>query len=96
MTQDVKRISNSIMDRMAVPAKFWLLTMLFVISLSNCLVNVNGVIPQSVVTGEVTDMSPYLSFHFWQEVFYEDSKNGGEFLGLWCGPASKKGDFLTY
>ena len=96
MIQDVKRISNSIMDRMAVPAKFWLLTMLFVIGLSNCLVNVNGVIPQSVVTGEVTDVSPYLSFHFWQEVFYEDSKNGGELLGHWCGPASKKGDFLTY
>jgi len=96
MIQDVKRLSNSIMDRMAVPAKFWLLTMLFVIGLSNCLVNVNGVIPHSVVTGEVTDVSPYLSFHFWQEVFYEDSKNGGELLGRWCGPASKKGDFLTY
>ena len=39
--QDVKRMSNNIMDRVGCPTKFWLLRTLFTISLLNHLVNVN-------------------------------------------------------
>ena len=42
-----------------------------------------------------TDVSPYLDFHFWQEVFVEKPR-GGEQLACWCGPSHKQGDFLTY
>ena len=93
--QDVKRITNNIMDHTGCPAPYWLLCTLFVIGLLNHLVNVNGVIPMTLITGEITDVSAYLSFHFWQEVFYEmpDKK---EALGRWVGIAHSQGDKLTY
>ena len=52
-------------------------------------------IPLTVVTGAQTEVSPYLDFHFWQEVFVE-VPGGGEQLECWCGPSHKQGDFLTY
>ena len=57
-------MTNNIMDRVACPAKYWLLTMLFVIGLLNVLVNTNGAIPEQLVTGEIIDVSPYLEYHF--------------------------------
>ena len=94
--QDVKRMSNNIMDRVGCPSGYWLLCTLFVIGLLNHLVNVNSVVPMTVVTGEITDVSPYLSFHFWQEVFFEQPGKQGEALGRWVGVAHNKGDKLTY
>ena len=64
--QDIKRMTNNIMDRVACPAKYWLLTMLFVVGLLNVLVNTNGAIPEQLVTGEIVDVSPYLEYHFWE------------------------------
>ena len=55
----------------------------------------NGQIPLTVITGEQTNISPYLDFHFWQEVFFE-VPGGGEQLACWYGPSHKQGDFLTY
>ena len=94
--QDVKHTTENVMDRVGCAAKFWLIATLFVIGLLNVMCNVNGEIPNSVVTGEMTDVSPYLSFHFWQEVFYEEPGKNPEKLGRWCGPADGKGDKLTY
>ncbi|MDJ0828176.1 MAG: reverse transcriptase domain-containing protein, partial [Rhodobacter sp.] len=94
--QDVKKMTSGIMDRVAVPAKYWLITMLFVVSLMNVIVNAHGAIPEEMVTGEVADVSGYLDFHFWEEVFAEDVPSGKERLGRWCGPCNKKGDTLTY
>ena len=84
------------MDCIACPAKYWLLTMLFVVGLLNVLVNTSGAIPEQLVTGEIIDVSPYLEYHFWEEVFCEDVKSGKECLGPWCGPCNKHGDILTY
>ena len=44
---------------------------LYVIGLLNVLSNSKGFIPLTVVTGTETDISPYLDFYFWQEVFVE-------------------------
>ena len=93
--QDVKRISNNIMDRTGTPSKFWLLCTLFVIGLLNHVVNANGAIPHSLVTGEMTDVSAYLSFHWWQEILYE-TPTKQEALGRWVGVAHNVGDTLTY
>ena len=41
-----------------------------------------------VITGEVTDVSPYSDYHFLQEIFVEDPMHG-EHLAYWCGPADK-------
>ena len=93
--QDVKRMSNNIMDRVGCPTKFWLLYTLFTISLLNHLVNVNGAIPMSLITSQVTDISTFLTFHFWEEVFLEEPDSSKR-LGHWVRIAAKHGDTLTY
>ena len=93
--QDVKRMSNNIMDRVGCTTKFWLLCTLFTISLLNHLVNVNGAIPMSLITSQVTDISTFLTFRFWEEVFFEEP-DSSERLGHWVGIAAKHGDALTY
>ncbi len=55
--QDVKRTMDSVMDRVGCPKKWWLLCALYVIMLMNVLPNVWGEIPETVVTGQVTDVS---------------------------------------
>ena len=93
--QDMKCIMHGIMNHVGCPAPNWLLCCLYVIGLLNVLVNSKGLIPLTVVTGTVTDVSSYLDFHFWQEVFVEVPR-GGEQLAQWCGPSHNQGDFLTY
>ena len=93
--QDVKRMSNNIMDCVGCPTKFWLLCTLLTISLLNHLVNVNGAIPMSLITSQVTDISTFLTFHFWEEVFFEEP-DSSERLGCWVRIAAKHGDALTY
>ena len=93
--QDLKCMMHGIMDRVGCPSVYWLLCLLYVIGLMNVLSNSKGCIPLTVVTGQITDISPYLDFHFWQEVFVE-VPGGGEQLARWCGPSHKQGNFLTY
>ena len=93
--QDVKRMTTSIMDHVGCQAHWWLLCMTYVVGLLNHLTNSKGYIPKTVLTGEITDVSPYLDYHFWREIFVKSPK-GGEQLAYWCGPAEKQGDFLTY
>ena len=69
--QDLKRMVHGIMDRVGCPPGYWLLCILYVIGLLNVLTNSKGFIPLTVVTGYQTDISPYLDYHFWQEVFVE-------------------------
>ena len=93
--QDLKWMMHGIMDHDASPPSSWLLCILYVIGLLNVLTNSKGFSPLTVITGCQTDVSPYLDFHFWQEVFVE-VPGGGEQLACWCGPSHKQGDFLTY
>ena len=83
------------MDCVGCQAHWWLLCMTYLVGLLNPLTNSKGYIPKTVLTGEVMDVSPYLDYHVWQEIFAEDPKCG-EQLAYWCGPAEKQGDFLTY
>ena len=71
--QDVKHMTSTTINRTGCLAKFWLLCLLYVVALLNVLVNSKGAIPLAAVTGQVVDMFPFLSYHFWQEVFYEES-----------------------
>ena len=93
--QDLKRMVRNTMDHTGTPAKFWLLCLFFIIGLCNVLVNSKGQIPLSVMTNQVTDVSAYLQFHWWQEVFFEQPDKS-ECLGRWVGVAQDKGDALTY
>ena len=92
---DLKRMMHSIMDRVGCPLPFWLLCMLYVIQLLSVLSNSKGCIHLTVATGTQTELSPYLDFHFRQDVFVE-VPGGGENLAHWCGPSHNQGDFLTY
>ena len=100
--QDVKRITNTIMDRTATPAKFWLLCTLFVIALLNHMVNpTTGKVPLTACFHIPTDISGFLDYVWWQKVYYEVHEHAfpsetKEALAYWTGPAEKKGDFLTY
>ena len=80
---------------LAASTPYWLLYLLYIIGLLNVPMNSKGQIPLTVVTGEQTDISPYLVFHFWQEEFVE-VPGRGEQLAHWCSPSLKQGDFLTY
>ena len=93
--QDLKQMVHGIMDHVGCPAPYWLLCLLYVIGLLNILANSKGIISLTVVSSAQTDVSPYLNFHFWQEVFLK-VPGGGEQLAHWCGPSYKQGDFLTY
>ena len=52
--------------------------MLFVVGLLNVLINANGNVPEHMVTGQVVDASPFLEFHYWEEVFCDDFPSGKE------------------
>ena len=80
---------HGIMDCVASPPSNWLLCILYVIGLLNVLTNSKGFIPLTVVTGCQTDVSPYLDFHFWQEVFVE-VPGRGEQLARWSDPLTSK------
>ena len=95
--QDLKRTTNNIMDRVGCPSKWWLLATTFVITLFNHLPNVKGEIPAEVISGCLQDVSKFMHFHFWQEVFVESHKKGKrEELAWWVFPALNVGDELTY
>ena len=93
--RDLKWMMHHIMDRTGCPTSYWLLCLLYVVGLLNVLSNSKGCIPLTVVTGLLTDASPYLDFHFWRDMFVE-VPGGGEQLTCWCKPSHKQGDFLTY
>ena len=59
--------------------------------------NAWGEIPNSVVTGLATDVSCFMHYHYWQEVFVESHKdNQREEHARWIMPAKNVGDELTY
>jgi hypothetical protein len=100
--QDVKRLTNSIMDRTGTPAAFWLLCTLYVIYLLNHVAHdpLSGTTPITCAFSCETDVSALLSFHWWQPVYYADQaefpSESNEKLGRWVGVAEKQGDALTY
>ena len=98
--QDVKRLTNNIMDRTGTPPQLWLLCTMFVIYLLNHLANDLGIIPLTACFGVMADVSALLSFHWWQPVYYavdnDFPSQSPEKLGRWVGIAEKQGDALTY
>ena len=92
--QDLKRMMNSVVDRTGCPKKWWLVCALFVIVLFNHMPNANGDIPLSEITARIVDISKFMHFHCWQEVFVE-KPDGGEEEAWWAVPALDTGDELT-
>jgi len=97
-----KNRCNVVMDRTGAPAKFWLLCMMYVATLSNYTSNpsLNWQIPEAVLHGVTTDCSILTQFHFNEPVWYaidnhfpsESTERSGVFVGF----ALNKGDQLTF
>ena len=99
----VKRHMKNTMNRYSVPGNCWLLVLLFVVGLLNVLASSDGRRPPPLqrVYGQQVDVSAYMTYHFWELVYYtEDDEpfpsKSEEKLGRWLGPAENVGDFLTY
>ena len=73
--QDVKRMSDSMMDRTGTPAKWWLVCVLNTIFLLNHLgaENLGWLAPLTACFGIPTDVSALLAFHWWQLVYFADN-----------------------
>eukprot|EP00977_Amphora_coffeiformis_P011219 scaffold2692_cov115-Amphora_coffeaeformis.AAC.2 len=95
--QNIKCNMNNGMDGTGCPSCWWLLAATFVILLMNHLPNSEGDIPITKITGQIPDVSKFMHFHFWQEVFVESHKDGQrKELARWVYPAENIGDELTY
>lgn len=99
--QDVKRLTNAVMDRTGTPAAFWLLCTLFVIYVLNHLINEQlGMPPIQACFGVRANISPLLHFHWWQKVYYSSDNSfpsqSPEKSGRIVGVAEKQGDALTW
>ena len=66
----------------------------FVVVLFNHLPNLSGEIPLAEVAARIQDISKFVHFHFWQEVFVE-LPEGGEEKAWWAMPAPSAGNELT-
>jgi hypothetical protein len=103
--QEVKRLTNSLMDRTGTPAGYWLLCLFFVVNLLNhlSLESLQWKTPIETAFGQKPDISAFLHFRWWEPVFFDvptDTRSfpseSTEVQGRWVGIAEKQGDVLTY
>ena len=74
--QTLKRTTNGVMDRTGCPSQWWLLAATFAIMTSQHIPNAQCVVPITAVTGQLEDVSKFMHFHFWQEVYVESHEPG--------------------
>jgi hypothetical protein len=100
--QEVKKMTNAIMDRTGTKAKYWLLCLLFCVTLLNHLASasLDWETPTYKATGQRPDISKFLIFHFNEKVLYAVDNcfpsGSPEKLGFYMGPAEHQGDTLTH
>ena len=100
--QEVKKLANAIMDRTGTKAKYWLLCLLFCVTLLNHLASasLDWETPLYKATGQRPDISAFLIFHFNEKVLYAVDNcfpsSSPEKVGYYMGPAEHQGDILTH
>ena len=101
--QDIKAMSNTIMDRTGTPAQYWIMCILYVVYLWNhiAMPSLGNISPIEASTGIRPDISPLLHFRWWEPIYYYDDDGGypsqsREKRGRWVGVAENVGDVLTY
>ena len=100
--QDLKNFTKRILDRTGAPSSTWLLCLQYACMLLNVLAHdkLEGRTPTEAAFGNTPDLSPFLQFHFYQEVLYLEptasypapKEKQGNFVGVTDGI----GDALTY
>jgi len=101
--QEVKKLTNRLLDRTGAPKSMWLLCALFVVSLLNVLAqeSLGWQSPTYKAFARLPDISPYLAFYWWEPVYYLDHNAGGfpstkERLGRIVGVSENCGDLMTW
>ena len=99
--QDVKKVSNTIMDRTGTPPQYWLLCLLYTIFLLNRLSteSLAWSTPYECAFGQKPDISALLAFRWWEPVYYKGDgsfPNTKEFTGRVVGIAEHQGDAMTW
>ena len=99
--RELRRKWYRIMIRRRVPNEFWDYGLKWVsetMSLThNSAGNLNGQIPLTQVTGETADISEYLDFGFYDEVWYKDNAGLSPFQpGRWLGVSYRTGRLMCF
>ena len=99
----IKSRTNIILNRTGAPPSTWLLCMQYICTLLNHLAtkSLDWRTPMQVLTGETSDISIFLLFHFWEEVYYTNVKSNfpstsTEEKGNFVGFADTVGDAMTF
>jgi len=100
--QDIKRMSDKVLDRTGAPGYLWLWAMLYVVYLANhtAMENLGWRTPHEMALGETPDISALLQFSFYEPIYYLDEDASfpetAEKLGHFLGVAEMCGDSLTF
>ena len=101
--QDVKRISNRLLDRTGSPPSLWLLALKYTAYLLNHTSSqqLDGKVPLQVLTGITQDISALLRFHWYESVYFREDETSfpsetAESRGRFVGFADHVGHALTF
>ena len=100
--QDLKSYTKRILDRSGAPSSTWLLCLQYTCMLLNVQAHdqLNNRTPTEVAFGNTPDLSPFLQFHFYEEVLYLELTASfpapKEKKGWFVGVTDGIGDALTY
>jgi hypothetical protein len=99
--QDVKKVSNLIMDRTGTPAEYWLLSLLHTAYILNRLAtkHLGWLTPFEKATEQKPDISAIRAFRWWEPVYYaaaDSYPNTKERLARMVGIAEHQGDAMTW
>ena len=100
--QDYKKRTSVILDRTGAPGNTWLLALLYVIFILNCIAyaGLDWRTPLEVWGGSTPDISIITQFCFWDLVYYSVDNDwpsqSGEKLAHFVGFGDTVGDALTY
>jgi len=100
--QTIKQHVNLLLDRSGSPASTWLLCLQHVVYILNHIWNDTiSDTPLHKSTGLTNDISPLLSFYWWQPVYYLKHESvfpaeSREAMGRWVGVQENVGHAMTY
>src|SRR5687768_11416230 len=101
--QDIKRLTNTLLDRTGAPPSLWFLAMSYVCCILNHTVNasIGYAVPLTLLTGITQDISPLLQFEWYEPIYYREEEvefpsKSRESLGWFVGISEHVGHALTY
>ena len=99
--QDVKRLTNTLLDRTGAPPSLWFLAMTYACFVLNHTVNasIGYAVPLTLLTGITQDISPLLQFEWYEPIYYREEETefpskSKESFGWFVGIAEHVGHAL--